>query len=344
MAFTGYVGLGSLSNNTFTESTQTGYARKAFAFNDPKSDGTVAGIGPWVTFTTTTATPAAVGAYAFYSASSGGTPLLVYPIQQAVFYGANSPVTVNPHLIRFNIADGRTHENLPAVGASKAGAITGVAAPATQNLTASTDPGASNDITQGYDVGSQWINTTSRVVWTCVDGTATAAKWINQGAVYANTYNVQSTITGTLSGGTKPRITAAGQVGVLGLLVGANFNAAATDQAIPIDFLTAGSANQLSASAANKYIITEIRVVNPSVSLTTAQGGFYTAVSGGGTIIGATTTAYTGATSATTCQRLTGLTNMDNTVFTAATLYLRLTTAQGAAATADVYIIGMPFI
>jgi hypothetical protein len=34
---------------------------------------------------------------------------------------------------------------------------------------------------------------------------------------------------------------------------------------------------------------------------------------------------------------------MDTSAFTAATLYLSLNTAQGAAATGDVYIIGIPF-
>jgi hypothetical protein len=33
---------------------------------------------------------------------------------------------------------------------------------------------------------------------------------------------------------------------------------------------------------------------------------------------------------------------MDTNTFTAASLYLSLTTAQGSAATGDVYIIGMP--
>lgn len=124
---------------------------------------------------------------------------------------------------------------------------------------------------------------------------------------------------------------AAGSTCVLGKLKSANFNAT-SDQAITIAPFTSGS----------KYMITEIDVANCSVSMTTAQGGVYTAASKGGTIIGATTTPFTNCTGATKRHRLTALTNMDSNTLTAATLYLSLTTAQGVAATADVYIIGMP--
>lgn len=42
-----------------------------------------------------------------------------------------------------------------------------------------TDPGASNDSTQGYAVGSVWINTTDDRAWICVDATASAAVWVD---------------------------------------------------------------------------------------------------------------------------------------------------------------------
>ena len=41
-------------------------------------------------------------------------------------------------------------------------------------------------------------------------------------------------------------------------------------------------------------------------------------------------------------QRLQALTNEDSNTFTAATLFLSLTTAQGGAATGDVYVMGIP--
>ena len=155
----------------------------------------------------------------------------------------------------------------------------------------------------------------------------------------ASMLNIQNSIAGVLAGGTNPRISAVGMPSIIGVLKSANFNVT-TDQAITIDPLTTTSAGYL--SSATKYVITDIRVMNGSISLTTAQGGFYTAASKGGTIIGATTTAYTACTGATTVQKLSAVTNMDTNTFTAATLYLSLTTAQGSAATADVYVFGYP--
>lgn len=113
---------------------------------------------------------------------------------------------------------------------------------------------------------------------------------------------------------------------MLGVLIGANMNSTA-DQAIPI-----GSA---------KYVIDKIIVVNASVSLSVAAGGFYTATSKGGTAVVAAAQVYSG---------LTGSTKVVNPVIavtdkrTETTLYLSLTAAQGAPATADVYIIGTSII
>ncbi len=153
------------------------------------------------------------------------------------------------------------------------------------------------------------------------------------------TLNIANVIAGVQNGGTSPRVCAVMVQCVLGVLKAANFNVT-TDQTITIDFLTAASQGKL--SNATKYFISEIRVMNCSASLTTAQGAVYTAASKGGTIIGATTTAYTGCTGTTTMQKLSALTNMDGNTFTAASLFLSLTTAQGGAATGDVYVIGMP--
>lgn len=152
----------------------------------------------------------------------------------------------------------------------------------------------------------------------------------------------RGTIAGTMAnGGINPSVCVIGAPCRLGHLTGANFNVT-TDQAIAINPMTSTS-NGYMFGAATKYMITEIDVGNCSASLTTAKGGFYTAASKGGTIIGATTTPFTNCTSTTTRQRLTGLTNEDSTILTAATLFLSLTTAQGAAATADVDVYGVPY-
>lgn len=43
---------------------------------------------------------------------------------------------------------------------------------------AATDPGASNDTTQGYSAGSVWINTATNRIWQAVSTTAGAAVWL----------------------------------------------------------------------------------------------------------------------------------------------------------------------
>lgn len=115
---------------------------------------------------------------------------------------------------------------------------------------------------------------------------------------------------------------------LIGRLIGANMNAT-TDQPIPM-FLAAGTS----------YTPIALITRNCSVSLTTVQGGVYSAASKSGLVIGATTTPFTGCTG-------TGLTsNVFPTVTTQAaavnpsTAFLSLTTAQGAAATADIYLYG----
>jgi hypothetical protein len=58
--------------------------------------------------------------------------------------------------------------------------------PTSVNLTATTDPGVSNDNTQGYGPGSIWINTTSGALrwWECVSAATGAAVWSFAGAAY----------------------------------------------------------------------------------------------------------------------------------------------------------------
>jgi len=45
------------------------------------------------------------------------------------------------------------------------------------NFTATTDPGASNDNTQGYGAGSWWLNTATGVMWRCRSAATSAAVW-----------------------------------------------------------------------------------------------------------------------------------------------------------------------
>jgi len=113
---------------------------------------------------------------------------------------------------------------------------------------------------------------------------------------------------------------------LLGKLIGANMNTT-SDQAIPlIDNPT-------------KIRIRYIVVTNASVSLTTAAGGIYPAVSKGGTAIVASGQAYSSLTAAATTLDLT-LNAATTSLSNQGAIYLSLTTAQGAAATADVYVFG----
>ena len=117
---------------------------------------------------------------------------------------------------------------------------------------------------------------------------------------------------------------------LLGSLIAADFNSTA-DQKITIF------------SNPSKYIIRRIVVTNASVSLSTAAGGIYTAVSKGGTAVVAAAQAYSTLTGSTLFLDLTlnGTGNASTTVKSSIpNLYLSLTTAQGTAATADVYVYG----
>lgn len=151
--------------------------------------------------------------------------------------------------------------------------------------------------------------------------------------------NIGGVIGGTEKDASHARVCAVGMQCVLGVLYGANFNVT-TDQAITIDPFTATDAGYL--PAATKYRITNIYVTNCSASLTTAQGGVYTAASKGGTTLVASSQAYTGCTGTTALQIATLASGATGNVFTASTLDLSLTTAQGATATGDVYVEGVP--
>jgi hypothetical protein len=54
---------------------------------------------------------------------------------------------------------------------------------ARSNLTATTDPGVSNDTTQDYQPGSVWLNLTTSRVWMCLSNTTGAATWAIDGVI-----------------------------------------------------------------------------------------------------------------------------------------------------------------
>ena len=115
-----------------------------------------------------------------------------------------------------------------------------------------------------------------------------------------------------------------GKTGLLGSVTGVDLNIGATDTPI-----TMVSAN---------YIVTSVIVTNASINLTTATAGVFNAAAGVGAL--AADQVLTALTASTKFLDATlggvALTDLQ----TAATLYARCGTPQGAAATADFYVFG----
>jgi len=87
---------------------------------------------------------------------------------------------------------------------------------------------------------------------------------------------------------------------------------------------------------AGRVSVAYVVLSNASTSLTTAQVAVYTAPSAGGTAV-LSATALTGAT---TAAKVVNTAASSTDAITGLNLYVRNTTAQGAAATADVFIYG----
>jgi hypothetical protein len=129
-----------------------------------------------------------------------------------------------------------------------------------------------------------------------------------------------------LGDGCLPVTLGLGSGSMIGKLIGANMNVT-TDQAINL-WLPTGTL----------WRPTKITVTNASISLTTAAGGVYPAASKGGTALVAAGQAYSGLTASSLSLDLTLATG--TTVQTISPIYFSLTTGQGSAATADIYVYG----
>jgi len=115
---------------------------------------------------------------------------------------------------------------------------------------------------------------------------------------------------------------------VLATLIGGNMNIT-TDQPFLPKFNLVGL----------KYAVSKILVTNASIDLTAADGGVYSAAAKGGVAIVAAAQVYTALATATALLSLTIAAAGSASVFSAVPI-LSLTGAQGAAATADFYLIG----
>ena len=129
---------------------------------------------------------------------------------------------------------------------------------------------------------------------------------------------------------------------VLGSIRGANFNLANVDQAIYVP------------PAITAFQITSIIVTNASVSLSLAQGGFYSQAGRGGSQIVSSGQTYAALTTLNALLQATLTTFGSATRFSVNNLstvvvnnqsqlavYFNLSTAQGVAATADIYLVGI---
>lgn len=121
------------------------------------------------------------------------------------------------------------------------------------------------------------------------------------------------------------------------------------------DFNSTGDQLLLFPPSVTAFQLTGIVVANASLSLTTAVGGVYTSTSKNGSVVVAASQVYSSLTSANLLLQLTlaafaqtarfSTNNLPTVVgsdnLSALAMYFALTTAQGAAATADIYAIGL---
>lgn len=127
---------------------------------------------------------------------------------------------------------------------------------------------------------------------------------------------------------------------VVGKLIGADFNVT-TDQLIPIQI---SDDDDVVTEHEGDFILADIIVRNASVSLTTAVGGVYTAAAKAGSAIVANSQVYSALTSSVKWLALTKASiSLTDVFIDQANLYFSLTTAQGAAATGDIYVFGRLF-
>ena len=114
-------------------------------------------------------------------------------------------------------------------------------------------------------------------------------------------------------------------------LPGANFNPSVSGSGVD---------QQFTPNFNGKYRPKRIVTLNTSVpGMSTAQGGIYTGAGRTGTTIVASGQAYTGLTNALTALELT-LANPNVVLAAGTSLFLNLSIAQGAPATADLYVFG----
>lgn len=148
--------------------------------------------------------------------------------------------------------------------------------------------------------------------------------YINPGPAITNNPSTVAVIT-PVSTTSNPVVQGSNALRLLAVAKGVNANSVA-DTLMPVINSTA-------------YSVLYVVKTNASISLTTATGGIYTAAAAGGTAV-LTPAALSGNTAANVVVQTAPTTT---TVQTAQTLYWRIATAQGSAATVDIYVYGYDF-
>ena len=117
---------------------------------------------------------------------------------------------------------------------------------------------------------------------------------------------------------------------IVGMMLNVNVNQTNTDIAIPLILLPGAN-----------FVLRGVQLNDASISLTTATAGVFTAAGGTGTTL-VTTAALSSLTSTTANLDMTLATQaiVLNQTTQANVLYFRIGTAQGAAATVDIYLWG----
>lgn len=202
----------------------------------------------------------------------------------------------------------------PLTGAAMAADINAAWAAQISQFSGTTAPTLGPGASSALVAGQPWLNTTAAVnVLNIYDGT----QFVVAASLDTTNHKFVPVPTSTF------------------VLRGINFNSGNTDNAIPIT-LPPGVTN---------YRVVNVQIANASASISTATFGVFSATGGGGTAImaaGQVITVTSSAANANNNAQTATPATANTESYNFATLYFRVGTAQGSAATGDVIITISP--
>ena len=107
MAWSGFIGIGTITAGVFTESVADGYVRTAFSFANPVA-GKAAGTGAQISYPVVSATAWSFNAYGFFTASSATPTILAYPLPATVTVNPGTSYSIPPASVVLDIDDSQT--------------------------------------------------------------------------------------------------------------------------------------------------------------------------------------------------------------------------------------------